>query len=65
MKRSRIIAWPEYSRCNKAREVLLGAEPDSAVHPRGLLALTKSIGWSVVAEVPGREVVIGAVTQPW
>ena len=33
--------------------------------PRGLLALTKSIGWGVLAEVPGREIVMGAVTQPW
>ena len=39
--------------------------PDSAAHPRGLLALTKSLGWGVLAEVPGREVVMGAVTQPW
>ena len=29
------------------------------------LALTQSSGWSVLAEVPGREVVMGAVTQPW
>lgn len=49
----------------KAREILLGSEPDRAAHPRGLLALTKSIGWGVLAEVPGREIVMGAVTQPW
>jgi hypothetical protein len=30
-----------------------------------LLELTKSLGWGVLAEVPGREVVMGAVTQPW
>jgi hypothetical protein len=33
--------------------------------PRGLLAMTKSIGWGVLAEEPGREIVMGAVTQPW
>lgn len=49
----------------KARELILGSEPDTAARPRGLLALTKSIGWGVLAEVPGREVVMGAVTQPW
>ena len=27
--------------------------------------MTKSIGWGVLAEVPGREIVMGAVTQPW
>ena len=26
---------------------------------------TRSIGWGVLAEVPGREIVMGAVTQPW
>ena len=48
-----------------AREVVLGSEPDPAVRPRGMLALTKSIGWGVLAEVPDREVVMGAVTKPW
>jgi hypothetical protein len=36
----------------KAREVLLGSEPDTAARPRGLLAITKSLGWSVLAEAP-------------
>ncbi len=49
----------------KAREVVLGSEPDTVARPRGLLSLTKSIGWGVLAEVPGREIVMGAVTQPW
>jgi hypothetical protein len=49
----------------RAREVILGSEPDTTVRPRGVLAYTKSIGWGVLAEVPGREVVMGAVTQPW
>lgn len=49
----------------RAREVILGSEPDTTMRPRGLLALTQSIGWGVLAEVPGREVVMGAVTQPW
>ena len=46
-------------------EILLGSEPDTAARPRGLLALTKSLGWGVLAEVPGRKIVMGAVTQPW
>ena len=49
----------------RAREVILGSEPDAAARPHGLLALTKSLGWRVLAEVPGREVVMGAVTRPW
>ena len=49
----------------KARELVLGAKPDAGAHPGGVVAFTKSIGWRVLAEVPGREVVMGAVTQPW
>jgi hypothetical protein len=49
----------------KARELMMGAQPDTTAHPRGVVVFTKSIGWSVLAEVPEREVVMGAVTQPW
>src|SRR5215471_13414694 len=60
-----LMALPAVRAIFKAREIMFGARPDRAAHPRGLLALTKSIGWGVLAEVPGREVVMGAVTQPW
>ena len=49
----------------RARELILGSEPDAAVRPRGVLAVTRSLGWGVLAEQPGREVVMGAVTRPW
>jgi len=49
----------------KGRELLLGAEPDAEQRPKGLLALTQSLGWRVLAEVPGREVVMGGATKPW
>jgi hypothetical protein len=49
----------------RAREVILGATPDERLRPRGLLAEVQSLGWGVLAEVPGREVVVGAVTKPW
>jgi hypothetical protein len=49
----------------RARELVLGAEPDAATHPKGLLAQMTSLGWRVLAEKPGREIVVGAVTQPW
>jgi hypothetical protein len=32
---------------------------------QGLLAEVQSLGWRVLAEVPGREIVLGAITQPW
>jgi hypothetical protein len=60
-----LMALPVVRTIFKAREILLGSEPGTAAHPRGLLAMMKSIGWGVLAEVPGREIVMGAVTQPW
>jgi hypothetical protein len=49
----------------RAREILLGSDADQTARPRGLLALTTSMGWVVLDRIPGREVVVGAVTQPW
>jgi hypothetical protein len=47
------------------RELLMGAEHVKREHPPGFLAEVLSLGWRVLAEEPGRELVIGAVTQPW
>lgn len=33
--------------------------------PDGLLAATTAIGWGILSRRPGRELVMGAVTQPW
>jgi hypothetical protein len=60
-----LMALPVVRAIFKTRELVLGAEPDTVARPRGLLALTKSIGWGVLAEVPNRQIVMGAVTQPW
>lgn len=49
----------------KARELILGAKPDDRRRPRGLVAEVQSLGWGVLAEVPGREIVVGGVTKPW
>ncbi len=49
----------------RAREVILGATPGDRRSPSGLLAEMQSLGWGVLADVPGREVVVGAVTRPW
>jgi len=49
----------------KTRELILGAGPEKRVLPRGLLAQMKALGWGVLAEVAGREIVMGAATQPW
>jgi hypothetical protein len=49
----------------RTREVILGATRDEREHPTGLLRQVRSLGWGVLAEVPGREIVMGAVTRPW
>ena len=49
----------------RARELILGATPDNRPRPRGLLEEVRALGWGVLADVPGREVVVGAVTKPW
>ena len=49
----------------RSREVVLRATPDHRQRTRGLLAEMQSLGWGVLASVPDREVVVGAVTKPW
>jgi hypothetical protein len=49
----------------RTRELVLGAVPDERERPGGLLEAAKALGWGVLAEVPGREIVVGAVTTPW
>jgi hypothetical protein len=48
-----------------ARAKLGGGATPEATWPRGLVAETKALGWGVLADRPGRELVMGAVTQPW
>jgi hypothetical protein len=48
-----------------AREWLLGSTPDRRAVPRGLTDQMRALGWGVLAERPGREIVMGAVTRPW
>ena len=49
----------------KGRELILRAAPDNRPRRRGLLAEVQSLGWVVLAETPGQEIVVGAVTKPW
>jgi hypothetical protein len=49
----------------KAREIVMGAESPVPRVARGLLGETISLGWRILAEVPDREIVVGAVTKPW
>ena len=49
----------------RARERALGGEPDTRPHPTTLYDKMLSIGWVVLSEQAGHEIVFGAVTQPW
>ena len=49
----------------KAREWILRSRPARDQETRALLSQMRAIGWGVLAEIPGREIVMGAVTQPW
>jgi hypothetical protein len=49
----------------KARELLMGAGVDAGTSGRSLVEVTKELGWAVLAEMPGHEIVMGAVTRPW
>ena len=49
----------------RARELVLGSKPDDRPRPRGLLDDMRGLGWGVLAEIPDREIVVGAVTRPW
>ena len=49
----------------KGRQLLLGAEADANTQAKSLVEATKALGWVVLAEVPGHEIVMGAVTKPW
>jgi hypothetical protein len=49
----------------KGRQLLLGADPDTKTAGRSLVEVTKALGWVVLADMPGHEIVMGAVTRPW
>lgn len=49
----------------RARELLLGAAGDDAALPPGLVEQTLRLGWRMLAEEPGHELVMGAATKPW
>ena len=48
-----------------ARGRILRAPRGAPIAPRPFLDVIRSIGWGTLVEVPGREFIFGAVTQPW
>jgi hypothetical protein len=49
----------------KGRELILGATRGNRPQSRGLVAEMQSLGWGILADIPGREVVVGAAAKPW
>lgn len=49
----------------KGREWIMQSKPGERVRPTGLLDEMKSLGWGLLVEEPGHEIVMGGVTKPW
>jgi hypothetical protein len=49
----------------RGRELLMGAEPTPREPHKSFLREVLALGWRVLADEPGRELVVGAVTRPW
>ncbi len=60
LARSPLVRW-----IFRGRELLMGSSRSAAKPPRTSLEEVLTLGWRILAEEPGREIVLGAVTQPW
>jgi hypothetical protein len=49
----------------KSRALIFGAIPGREHAGHGMITRMKALGWGKLAELPGREIVMGSVTQPW
>lgn len=51
----------------KGRELMLGSSPrpEGVALPPGLVPAALRLGWGVLSDAAGREIVLGAVTRPW
>ena len=64
-KSLQLMSSPVIRAIFRARELALGGKPDTRTHPTTLYDQMRSIGWAVLSEHTGHEIVFGAVTQPW
>lgn len=49
----------------RVRQLAMGADLETKALPSPLIEQVKALGWIELRRIPGREVVMGAVTQPW
>lgn len=49
----------------RTRKFILGGQRSKPVLPQPLIPWAEALGWGVLAQIPGREVVMGSVTKPW
>lgn len=51
----------------KGRELLLGSarQPEGVALPPGLVPAALRLGWGVLTDEAGHEIILGAVTKPW
>lgn len=59
------LASPLVRAIFRGRELLLRADHPAEEGPHGIVAQTLALGWRILAEEPGREIIVGAVTKPW
>jgi len=60
LEQSPLVRW-----IFQAREWVMRSQAVRDIDARPFLARMREIGWGALAEIPGREIVMGAVTQPW
>jgi hypothetical protein len=49
----------------RLREIVLGSQRSAGRTARGIVAETTGLGWGILADEPGRYVVVGARCEPW
>jgi hypothetical protein len=64
-KEQDLYASPIVRAIFRTRAFVLRSNVDDGGEPRPLLRGMLALGWRILAEIPGREVVVGAVTKPW
>jgi hypothetical protein len=59
-KESLMVRWTF-----RLRQLVMGGKTAEYSGPRTVLDRALAMGWGVLSEVPGRRIVLGAITRPW